>query len=329
MRMSISRDIGVPVAPGGGSWLAASWARAHIRDLEDRYAAGNQDLEPAIIEVSKRFGVLSRFTAYVAIDRSEVVNRGGRLLQAVQPVEQPSGWGNAPSAPAASPARFGASSYQPQMGARPSPAYAPRPSGSMPPPAQSIPRPTESSPMPPSPSFDADACFSTDGVSSYDDSEDLGESPPPASHAPMHRSAPPTPGYASPPAAPSYSRRAPSYPPSGPSSARMEPMPAPVQAYLDKLAAFARELRMGLAATTRLRILRQRMTEWVEDVRSVGGHDDLATAVELLVTRLSEALAAAALDGNVLATIATELESLASGSPPPAAPTKSRVAFWK
>ncbi|HEV7558497.1 MAG TPA: VWA domain-containing protein, partial [Kofleriaceae bacterium] len=105
MRMSISRDIGVP---GGGSWLAASWARAHIRDLEDRYAAGSHDLESTIIDVSKRFGVLSRFTAYVAIDRSEVVNRGGRLLQAVQPVEQPSGWGNATSAPAGGPSSYSA-----------------------------------------------------------------------------------------------------------------------------------------------------------------------------------------------------------------------------
>src|SRR5690606_33591572 len=46
------------------AWLAASWARARIRDLEDRYAAGSRDVESTIITVSKRFGVLSRFTAF-------------------------------------------------------------------------------------------------------------------------------------------------------------------------------------------------------------------------------------------------------------------------
>jgi integrase len=44
------------------TWLAASWARAHLRDMEDRYAAGARELEPQIVRVSKQFGVLSRFT---------------------------------------------------------------------------------------------------------------------------------------------------------------------------------------------------------------------------------------------------------------------------
>ena len=69
------------------TWLAASWARAHLRDLEDRYAAGARELEREIVRVSKQFSVLSRFTAYVAIDRSAAVNQGGMLRQVVQPVE--------------------------------------------------------------------------------------------------------------------------------------------------------------------------------------------------------------------------------------------------
>jgi hypothetical protein len=36
--------------------------------------------------------VLSRFTAYVAVDRSTVVNEGGEGRQIVQPVETPAGW---------------------------------------------------------------------------------------------------------------------------------------------------------------------------------------------------------------------------------------------
>ena len=41
---------------------------------------------------SKQFSVLSRFTAFLAIDRSEVANKGGILRQLVQPVESPAGW---------------------------------------------------------------------------------------------------------------------------------------------------------------------------------------------------------------------------------------------
>src|SRR5262249_3299174 len=73
-------------------WLAASWARARIRDLEDRYAAGSHEVETTIVAVSKQFSVLSRFTAFLAIDRAEIANAGGRLTQIVQPVEEPAGW---------------------------------------------------------------------------------------------------------------------------------------------------------------------------------------------------------------------------------------------
>lgn len=70
----------------------AIWARAHLRDLEDRYAvAASFDLEQRIIATSLRFGVLCRFTAFVAVD-SRVVTDGGGPHRVVQPVEQPSGW---------------------------------------------------------------------------------------------------------------------------------------------------------------------------------------------------------------------------------------------
>jgi hypothetical protein len=73
------------------------WARGRIRELEDRYAAGtaNQaELEKKIVETSLRFSVLCRFTAYVAVDRSEVVNEGGQQHKVVQAVEAPAGWEN-------------------------------------------------------------------------------------------------------------------------------------------------------------------------------------------------------------------------------------------
>ena len=84
------------------------WARGRVRELEDRYVAGDASLQAEIVATSLRFGVLSRFTAYVAADRSEVVNEGGERRRITQAVEPPSGWGRsddraaqmAPSAPA-------------------------------------------------------------------------------------------------------------------------------------------------------------------------------------------------------------------------------------
>src|SRR5262249_31084536 len=77
--------------------LAAVWGRGQVRKLEDRYLvdADRAGLEKRIVETSLRFGVLSRFTAYVAVDRSEVVNSGGENRQIAQRVEMPAGWAEA------------------------------------------------------------------------------------------------------------------------------------------------------------------------------------------------------------------------------------------
>jgi Mg-chelatase subunit ChlD len=72
--------------------VTAQWARAHLRDLEDRYAsADTEDLEQRIVDTSLRFGVLCRFTAYVAVDSRKVVD-GGVQHRVMQPVELPAGW---------------------------------------------------------------------------------------------------------------------------------------------------------------------------------------------------------------------------------------------
>ena len=76
--------------------VAVAWARGQVRQLEDRYAVGRCDrsaLERTIITTSLRFGVLCRFTAYLAIDGAAVVNEGGEVHQITQPVEMPAGWG--------------------------------------------------------------------------------------------------------------------------------------------------------------------------------------------------------------------------------------------
>jgi Ca-activated chloride channel family protein len=94
--------------------VAQVWARGQVRALEDRFVIGEGDLaalEKKIIELSLRFGVLCRFTAFVAVDRSEVVNEGGQRHQVTQPVEAPAGWEmleRAAVAKAAAPALFAA-----------------------------------------------------------------------------------------------------------------------------------------------------------------------------------------------------------------------------
>jgi hypothetical protein len=75
--------------------IAAAWARGRIRQLEDGYAAGDGDrpaLEKAIVGISLKYQVLCRFTAYVAVDRSRVVNEGGIVHRITQSVESPAGW---------------------------------------------------------------------------------------------------------------------------------------------------------------------------------------------------------------------------------------------
>jgi Ca-activated chloride channel family protein len=75
--------------------IRALWAREQVRALEDEYAMGKgepQTLAARIVDCSLRFGILSRFTAYVAVDRSEVVNAGGECRRILQPLDAPDGW---------------------------------------------------------------------------------------------------------------------------------------------------------------------------------------------------------------------------------------------
>jgi Ca-activated chloride channel family protein len=83
-------------AAAGSAGFRTLWAREQVRALEDAYVSQHerdQNLAKQIIECSLKFGVLSRFTAYVAVDRSEIVNAGGECREIVQPVELPAGWG--------------------------------------------------------------------------------------------------------------------------------------------------------------------------------------------------------------------------------------------
>jgi Ca-activated chloride channel family protein len=317
-------------AAHGSTWLAASWARAHLRDLEDQYAAtARGELAQQIVRVSKQFSVLSRFTAFVAIDRSQVVNQGGALHQVVQPVEEPAGWGGAApdysetcvlladSAPSDSYsqktamkiATTGIAKSSPPPGL--SPAYVP--GGIAPGPTSKrtgrlYGGPPAAPSLAGSPILGGGAAPPPPGGSAPL-SKGIGQSPP-ARNAPR-----PGPQYAASVATPSSSE--------SPSIAST--------AYLVQLAMLARELdarATGRGDPAAIRLLRERLTEWVEDVRSVGGNHELADAVEALVKRLSAALAAPASLLAEATAIAGELAVLAAGAPPPAK-KQSRLAFWK
>jgi Ca-activated chloride channel family protein len=111
----------VPATAGDGPSLTATWARAHLRDLEDRYAtdpAPDRELERRIVDLSLRFGVLCRFTAFVAAD-VQVVNEGGVVHRVLQPVEAPAGWDMLRRVAAAMPlASLSAGGLQAAAGAR-------------------------------------------------------------------------------------------------------------------------------------------------------------------------------------------------------------------
>jgi Ca-activated chloride channel family protein len=110
-----------------GDAVTPCWARAYLRDLEDRYTVTRDpQLEQAITAASLRFGVLCRFTAYVAVD-TRVVTDGSAPHRVTQPVEQPAGWQPAPVGappPLLSPMAYPLSASSPFPGA---PAAAPPP----------------------------------------------------------------------------------------------------------------------------------------------------------------------------------------------------------
>ncbi|HEY7160380.1 MAG TPA: VIT domain-containing protein [Acidobacteriota bacterium] len=75
--------------------IAHLWTRSRVKDLEDRFRLepNNQaEIKKQIIDLSIEHTLLTRFTAFVVVDESEVVNQDGSLRKIVQPVEMPAMW---------------------------------------------------------------------------------------------------------------------------------------------------------------------------------------------------------------------------------------------
>jgi Ca-activated chloride channel family protein len=137
--------------------VRAIWARSVVRDLEDAYASGlgDSELSSRLVAHSVRFGVLSRFTAFVAIDPERT--EAGPLNEVVQPVDTPSGWAPASysmaapagmmAAPMGAAPMMPVAEAMPSSGARTAPA-AMAPRAAMPAP---VPVPVPAPPRPPRP----------------------------------------------------------------------------------------------------------------------------------------------------------------------------------
>lgn len=90
-----SRSREITPQPAATDAVVSLWARGQVRALEDDYASHGDNkgvLEPEIVRTSIRYGVLSRFTAFVGVDESEVVYGSEEMIHVMQPVEIPDGW---------------------------------------------------------------------------------------------------------------------------------------------------------------------------------------------------------------------------------------------
>ncbi|QGJ72094.1 Marine proteobacterial sortase target protein [Planctomycetales bacterium 10988] len=76
--------------------IAHFWGRRRVRDLEDQYASheysNGKELTSEIVQTSLETQVLSRFTAFVAVDHQTQVDSNSPLHRITQPVESPAGW---------------------------------------------------------------------------------------------------------------------------------------------------------------------------------------------------------------------------------------------
>lgn len=339
--------------------LEAAWGRAHIRDLEDRYAAGEgtSELERQIVAVSLRHRVLSRFTAFVAVDRSVMVAPGHHPRPVVQPVELPAGWSGNAAVPAAAPTPRMNAGY----GGRAAPS-APMPAarGRMAAPTGGFAAVGSFAPPPP-PQDDGpevDASFEAEestgaGIdrlamreeapaappSLRQRASDIGPGPAPQSRAPAVKSI-----VSREPrkdeggsdrakraeAAPEAKLAAPA--PAKPKGAPPTTADATAQRYWQRLRLIVDDLAAALTAAapaTAAQLPVARLVELVEDARSVG-LDALVAALTPLVTRLQAALADAQVAAR-LAEVVTALRALSPTSTPTPTPPPARTgrSFWK
>lgn len=78
--------------------ISQLWAKSRITDLEDQMRMRPQQMQALrndLIALSIAHCILTRFTAFVAVDHSEIANASGKRLDITQPVQEPAGWSEA------------------------------------------------------------------------------------------------------------------------------------------------------------------------------------------------------------------------------------------
>ncbi|MBX2798279.1 MAG: TonB-dependent receptor [Myxococcales bacterium] len=81
-----------PIMAGEGRAIPSTWARQAIRHLQREQLWGdNEEVIDTIRELSLEYQVLSEYTAFVAVDKTRVVNPGGSQESVEQPAEMPDG----------------------------------------------------------------------------------------------------------------------------------------------------------------------------------------------------------------------------------------------
>ncbi len=312
-----------------GAAIAQSWARGHIRDLEDQYAAGASNkaaVERAIVAVSLRHRVLSRFTAFVAVDK-QIVNPGGNPKVITQPVEQPAGWAEEEStgAHATRAGGYRGAPMQKTMAIR-SPASMPMgaappgmPMGGMPapggPPAPGAPPPAENR---------ARVFAKREAFGPADKDASAGAPPPPPAPSPVvARPQSPAKAYAA-----GRSRDQKELDESAETGAASVAAAGP---YLTRLRSLAEELARAATAvvpSAAAQLPVARLVELLEDLKTVG-LDDLARQLAPIVDRLRGALVSSDLV-TVLGEAATALRAMTDGRGGGAgSPRKRGWAFWR
>lgn len=71
------------------------WAKTRINDLEDWYRLDKNSqpqIKEQIVSTSIKHKILTKFTAFIAVDEEEIVNQEGATRKVVQPVEIPAQW---------------------------------------------------------------------------------------------------------------------------------------------------------------------------------------------------------------------------------------------
>jgi Ca-activated chloride channel family protein len=75
--------------------LPRLWARSRVMDLEDRFRVDpvrQSEWKQRILDLALKYSLLTRFTAFVVIDETEIVNADGSRRKVVQPVFMPARW---------------------------------------------------------------------------------------------------------------------------------------------------------------------------------------------------------------------------------------------